>query len=149
MALEIVPAQDVPLPEQARVFSDAFAGYVGGSFAMDSAGLARFICAQGAEVCFSRFVRNAERLCGFGYITRTGDVARVSGMGVVPQARRQGVARKLLLHLIAEAKARGDRLMVFGSNRPKPRRPCLVSKRRFSRANPLMRLAPSGRVSAE
>ena len=104
MALQIVPAHDVQLPEQAVVFNDTFAGYVAGSFAMDSAGLARFIYAQGADLCFTRFVRNAEGLCGFGYITRTGETARVSGMGVVRAARRQGVARKLLLHLIAEAK---------------------------------------------
>jgi hypothetical protein len=39
MACEIIPAHDVPLAEQARIFSQAFAGYVGGSFEMDAAAL--------------------------------------------------------------------------------------------------------------
>ncbi len=51
MSLEIVPAHELSLAEQAQVFTDAFTGYVGGSFAMDAAGLARFLCAQGADLC--------------------------------------------------------------------------------------------------
>ncbi|MEO5719145.1 MAG: GNAT family N-acetyltransferase [Chthoniobacterales bacterium] len=113
MSFEIVPAHDIPLAEQARVFSDAFSGYVGGTFAMDAAGLARFICGQGADLCHSRFVRDADGLCGFGYITRTGDIARLAGMGVIAAARRSGIARRLLAHLLEEAEERADRMMVL------------------------------------
>ncbi len=113
MSFEIIPAHDIPLAVQARVFTDAFSGYAGGSFAMDAAGLARFLCPQGADLCHSRFARNADGLCGFGYVTRIGDVARLAGMGVVPAARRSGVARGLLAHLLEEASARGDRTMVL------------------------------------
>ncbi len=110
---EIIPAHDLPLAEQAATFSDAFEGYIGGSFAMDAAGLGRFLCVQGADLCYSRFARNADGLCGFGYITRVGEIARLAGMGVVASARRTGVARGLLLHLLEEARARRDRMMVL------------------------------------
>jgi hypothetical protein len=55
MAIEIVPADQVSLTEQARLFTEAFTGYVGGSFEMDEAGLARFICAHDADICHTRF----------------------------------------------------------------------------------------------
>lgn len=110
---EIIPAHDLPLAAQAATFTDAFDGYVGGSFAMDAAGLGRFLCLQGADLCYSRFARNAAGLCGFGYITRIGEIARLAGMGVVASARRAGVAQGLLLHLLEEARARRDRRMVL------------------------------------
>ena len=110
---EIIPAHDLPLAEQAATFTEAFEGYIGGSFAMDAAGLARFLRVQGADLCYSVFARNADGLCGFGYITRIGEVARLAGMGVVASARRTGVARGLLLHLLEEARVRRDRLMVL------------------------------------
>jgi GNAT superfamily N-acetyltransferase len=113
MTFEIIPAYDVPLAEQATVFSQAFAGYVGGSFEMDAASLARFIFHQGADICHSRFARTDEGLAGFAYINRTGNISRVGGMGVVPAARRAGVARRLLAHLLEEAQTRGDQAMML------------------------------------
>ncbi len=110
---EIIPAHDLPLAAQAATFTEAFEGYVGGSFAMDAAGLGRFLRVQGADLCYSCFARNAAGLCGFGYITRVGEIARLAGMGVVAAARRTGVARGLLLHLLEEARARRDRMMVL------------------------------------
>jgi GNAT superfamily N-acetyltransferase len=113
MSVEIIPAHSLPLAEQAELFSQAFAGYIGGSFEMDAAGLARFILHQGADLAHSRFARTSQGLAGFGYINRTGDISRVAGMGVVPAARRSGVARRLLAHLLEEARARGDQAMVL------------------------------------
>lgn len=80
---------------------------------MDAGALARFLCAQGADICHSRFARNANGLCGFAYIGRIGKVARLAGMGVVSAARRVGVARQLLRHLLEEAKQRNDGMMVL------------------------------------
>jgi GNAT superfamily N-acetyltransferase len=113
MSFEIIPAHNVPLADQAKIFSRAFAGYVGGSFEMDAADLARFICLQGADICHSRFVRTAQGLAGFAYINRTANVSRVGGMGVVPEARRTGLARRLLAHLLEEAQTRGDQAMIL------------------------------------
>ena len=111
--IEIIPADQLSLREQAGLFTEAFAGYIGGSFEMDSTGLARFLCVQGADLCHSRFARSAGRLCGFGYINCTGGITRIAGMGVLPAVRRTGVARQLLQHLIAEARERSDEAIVL------------------------------------
>jgi GNAT superfamily N-acetyltransferase len=113
MPIEIIPAHEISLAEQARVFTDAFTGYVGGSFAMDAAALARFICSQGADLCYSRLAKSENGLCGFGYIARTGNISRLCGMGVIAAARRTGVGRALLLQLLAEAKTRADCTMML------------------------------------
>jgi GNAT superfamily N-acetyltransferase len=111
--LEIIPAHDVPISEQAKIFTEAFAGYVGGSFEMDAPALSRFIFHQGADICHSRFARTAEGLAGLAYVNRTGNISRVGGMAVVPAARRAGVARQLLTHLLEEARTRGDQAMML------------------------------------
>ena len=113
MTFKIIPAYDVPMAEQAKVFTQAFAGYVAGSFEMDAAGLARFIFHQGADLSFSYFVRTDAGLAGFAYVNRTGNISRVGGMAVVPAARRTGVARRLLAHLLEEAQTRGDQAMML------------------------------------
>jgi ribosomal protein S18 acetylase RimI-like enzyme len=110
---EIIPAHDVPLADQAKIFSRAFAGYVGGSFEMDAAALARFVSLQGADLCYSRFAQTPEGLAGFAYINRTANISRIGGMGIVPEARRAGVARRLLVHLLEEAQERGDQAMML------------------------------------
>jgi ribosomal protein S18 acetylase RimI-like enzyme len=121
MNFEIVPAADLPLGKQANVFNAAFAGYLVLLGKMDAPGLARFLCAQGADLCYSRFVRADETLAGFGYINRTGNIPRLAGMGTVPDFRRTGAAAYLLSQLLEETKARGDAAMVlevFEQNAP-------------------------------
>jgi GNAT superfamily N-acetyltransferase len=113
MSFEIIPAYDVPLAEQAKIFSRAFTGYIGGSFEMDAAGLARFLFHQGADLTHSYFARTTEGLAGFAYINRTGNISRIGGMGIVPAARRSGLARRLLAHLLEEARTRGDQAMML------------------------------------
>jgi ribosomal protein S18 acetylase RimI-like enzyme len=121
MTFELGPAHDVSLIEQATILNKAFAGYLAGWSEMDTAAVARFICAQGADLCYSRFVRTNGALAGFGYINRAGNITRLAAMGTVPEARRTGAASFLLLHLLNEAKARGDEAMileVFEQNLP-------------------------------
>ena len=113
MAITIVPAHEIAFNNQAAVFQAAFEGYVAGSFAMDAATLASFLRSQGIDLCYSRFAADAEGLCGFGYISRVGDVSRLSGMGVIARARRKAVARQILLQLLEEARGRSDRAMVL------------------------------------
>jgi len=129
MNFEIVPAHELALAEQARIFNLAFAGYLAGWSEMDAAALARFLCAQGADLCYSRFVRVSGANVGFGYINRTGNVPRLAAMGTVPAARRTGAAAYLLSQLLEEARTRGDAAMmleVFEQNLP-----ALVLYRRY------------------
>ena len=122
MDFEIVPAHDVPLADQAALFNQAFAGYLAGWMEMDTAALGRFLCAQGADLCYSRIEREKSgAFVSFGYINRTGKISRLAGMGTVPGARRTGAARYLLSQVLDEAKARGDEaimLEVFEQNVP-------------------------------
>jgi ribosomal protein S18 acetylase RimI-like enzyme len=121
MDFEIVPAHELSLAEQADIFNRAFAGYLAGWSEMDAGALARFLCAQGADLCYSRFVRANGALAGFGYINRTGNIPRLAAMGTVSEARRTGAAAHLLSQLLEEAKTRGDAAMmleVFEQNLP-------------------------------
>ena len=58
------------------------------------------------------FLRNGAAVGG-ALIARRGWTSRLAGMAIVPEARRGGVGRAAVLHLLAEAKARGDRTMVL------------------------------------
>jgi len=150
VAFETIPAHDVPLAAQAATLTEAFRGYVGGPVALDATALGRFIHAQGIDLCYSRFTRSAQGLCGFGYITRTGDLSRLAGMGVLVASRRTGVARGLLRHLLDEARARGDRMMVLEVIEQNPPAYTLYEKEGF---RPLARLCGwrrlRGRATAE
>src|SRR4249919_1581989 len=103
MTFEIIPAIDVALDDQATVANAAFAGYVGGWTDMDASALARFLLLQGTDLIYSRFVRTPDGLSGFGYINRTGNILRLSGMALISSARGSGAAAQLLLHLLEEA----------------------------------------------
>jgi ribosomal protein S18 acetylase RimI-like enzyme len=114
MNFEVIPAHEVPLAEQSAVFTDAFTGYVAGSFQMDAGKLAAFISSQGIDLCYSRFSRNREgSLVSFGYINRSANVSRLAGMGTVSAARRSGAALFLVNHLLDESKERGDEAFVL------------------------------------
>jgi ribosomal protein S18 acetylase RimI-like enzyme len=114
LKFKIVPAYDVALADQARVFTDAFAGYVAGSFQFDAPSLAAFLSGHGIDLCYSRFVRDdGGHLVSFGYINRTGNIARLGGMGTIPGARRSGAAALLVSKLLSEAKERRDERMVL------------------------------------
>lgn len=134
MAIEIIPTEELSLSEQAAIFTEAFAGYVGGSFAMDAAGLARFLCAQDADLCHSRFARVGGDLCGFAYINHTLGVTRVGGMGVRPAARRTVVAQRLLEHVAAEAQARRDEAIILEVTEQNPGRTHFIGGLVFARS---------------
>ncbi len=138
MNIEIVPAHDVPLHEQYAASNAAFAGYVAGWASMDASAFARFLCGQGADLWHSRFARVDGELAGFGYISRTGDVARLAGMGVVPAARGSGAANELLAHLLAEARDRRDRTMVLECFEQNPRALALYRRHGFEQIDRLL-----------
>src|SRR5436305_710402 len=113
MKFEIVPAHELSFAEQASVLNRAFAGYLAGWHDMDPETVARFICAQGIDICYSRFAGANGKLVAFGYINRTGNISRLAGMGNVPDARPIRAASSILTHLLGEAQHRGDAAMVL------------------------------------
>lgn len=56
------------------------------------------------------FVRDGAAVGG-ALIARRGWTCRLAGMAIVPEARRTGVGRAAVMHLLGEAKARGDQAM--------------------------------------
>lgn len=58
------------------------------------------------------FVRDGAAVGG-ALIARRGWTTRLAGMAITPDARRGGIGRAAVLHLLAEAKARRDRRMVL------------------------------------
>lgn len=58
------------------------------------------------------FVRGGTAVGG-ALIARRGWTCRLAGMAIVPEARRTGVGRAAVAHLLGEAKARGDRAMLL------------------------------------
>lgn len=121
MSFEIIPAANLPLSEQAAVVNAAFAGYVGGWTDLNAEGLARFLCLQGVDLFYSRFVRANGLIAGFGYVNRTGRILRLGAMALLPEARGTGAAAFLLDHLCAEGKNRGDEAMVLEVIEQNPR----------------------------
>lgn len=113
MRFELLPAHEISLKEQAETFNRAFAGYLAGWSDVDVAGLSGLVCAQSVDLCYSRFARMDGALAGFAYVSRTGNVSRLAGMGVVPEARRAGTAAFLVSQLLSEAKSRSDAAMVL------------------------------------
>lgn len=128
---EIVPAAELPLAEQASIANQAFAGYVAGWNDLGAATLARFLLVQGADLFYSRFIRNMDGLLGFGYINRTGNIVRLTGMGIIPAARGSGAAGDLLRHLFGEAKERGDEAMMLEVIEQNPRAVALYRRHDF------------------
>jgi ribosomal protein S18 acetylase RimI-like enzyme len=131
MNFEIVPAHALSLSEQAEVANKAFAGYVGGWTDLDAETLARFLTMQGSDLLYSRFIRLNSELVGFGYINRTANILRLSGMGVVPEARGSGAARMLLEKLLEEGEHRGDEAMVLEVIEQNPRAQALYRRHGF------------------
>jgi ribosomal protein S18 acetylase RimI-like enzyme len=58
------------------------------------------------------FVRG-DTAVGGALIARRGWTCRLAGMAIVPEVRRTGVGRAAVVHLLGEAKARGDRAMLL------------------------------------
>ena len=131
MQFEIVPAYELSLAEQAAVANKAFAGYIGGWTDLDASTLARFLTLQGSDLLYSRFVRSDAGLVGFGYINRTANILRLSGMGIVPEARGSGAARALIEKLFAEADERGDEAMLLEVIEQNPRAVSLYRRHSF------------------
>ena len=112
MKLEFPAMVDYGLERAAEVLSRAFEDYFV-RIAVTAAGLLHAARTDSVDLTLSRmFVRDGTAVGG-ALIARRGWTARLAGMAITPEARRTGVGRAAVLHLLEEAKARGDRSMVL------------------------------------
>jgi ribosomal protein S18 acetylase RimI-like enzyme len=112
MKLLLKPAVDYRFSELAEILNRSFVDYFI-KIEMDGPTLAQLTRYEGTDLTASRLIFQADHLVGCALIGRRGWTSRLAAMGLVPEARRQGVGRWALQQLIAEAKARDEREMVL------------------------------------
>lgn len=100
------------LDRSADVLTRGFADYYV-AIPFSSAALLQLARTDSVDFAASRIVLRDGTPAGAALIARRGWTSRLAGMSLLPDARRQGIGRALVMHLLAEAKARGERAMVL------------------------------------
>jgi ribosomal protein S18 acetylase RimI-like enzyme len=120
VAPEISSALHLPLDRLAEGFAACFAGYVV-PISADARAFELRLRTEHVHLADSLVVVQEGRVMALCLIARRGDRSRVAAMGVVPELRRGGMGRALMLRALDEARSRGDRsllLEVIESNAP-------------------------------
>jgi ribosomal protein S18 acetylase RimI-like enzyme len=112
MNLEFPSLVDYGLERAADVLARAFKDYFV-RIPFNVAVLLNAARTDSVDLAASRMFLRDGTAVGGALIARRGWTARLAGMAITPEARRTGVGRAAVLHLLAEAKARGDRSMVL------------------------------------
>lgn len=112
MKLEFPSIVDYGLDRAAETLTRAFADYFV-SIVFDARTLLQATRVDSVDLASSCiFVRDG-KAAGGALIARRGWTSRLAGMAIVPEARRSGVGRAVMHHLLGEAKTRRDRHMVL------------------------------------
>jgi ribosomal protein S18 acetylase RimI-like enzyme len=112
MRIEFVSVVDFGLERAADVLTRGFADYFV-ALPFSASALLQLARTDSVDLAASRVVLRDGAAAGVALIARRGWTSRLAGMSLVPEARRQGIGRVLVTHLLAEAKARGERAMVL------------------------------------
>ncbi len=94
----------------ANLFTRAFEGYVGGEVSLSAESVQHFIASQGINLVLSQIVLSEGEAIALAFVARRGWTSRLATMGVVPKAQHQGLGTVFMKQLIAQAKARADRV---------------------------------------
>jgi ribosomal protein S18 acetylase RimI-like enzyme len=103
---ELRPASEFELGQLARLFTAAYEGYYV-PFAIDEATLRFMVDAYQLDLGASRVALRDGDPIGIANLGVRGDRGWIGGIGVVPAARRHGVARALMEAVLGEARRRG------------------------------------------
>ena len=106
MNIELRSASSLSRGERVDLFNAAYADYFI-PFRLDDAALDAMTTNFDLDVDASRVAIDDGERVGFGNLGLRGDQAWIGGVGVVPHARRQGIAEGLMRALHDEAAARG------------------------------------------
>ncbi|HEY0943987.1 MAG TPA: GNAT family N-acetyltransferase [Opitutaceae bacterium] len=112
MKLSFLSLAEYGLERAADVLTRGFADYFV-RIPFSAAALLQLARTDSVDLSESRVVLREGAAVGAALIARRGWTSRLAGMSLVPEARRQGVGRATILHLLAEAEARGERAMVL------------------------------------
>lgn len=100
------------LEAAAALATNSFAGYFV-PVSMPAAGLLAMIRQDSVDPALSRVLVVDGQPAGVALVARRGWTSRLAAMAILPAARAQGVGRAAMQRLLAEAKARGDRVMIL------------------------------------
>ncbi|MEP7290900.1 MAG: GNAT family N-acetyltransferase [Chloroflexota bacterium] len=106
--MELKPAHTLTVEQLAKLFNEAFAGYIGGNVQFTAAALARFLARDAVDLDLSQVFMRDDQAIGFGYVARHGWTSRLAAFGVVPAAAGAGVGKAAMRAMIEQARARGD-----------------------------------------
>lgn len=112
MNLEFPSMLDFGLKASAQVLARGFEDYFV-KIPFDVAMLLKLARGDSVDLSVSRIVVRDGSALGAALIARRGWTNRLAAMAIVPEARRSGLGRSIVIQLLAEAKARGDRAMVL------------------------------------
>ena len=103
---------DHGLDRTAELASQGFADYWV-PLTLSGASLLAMTRQDSVDLAASRIMLDQDRPVGVALIARRGWTSRLAAMAVIPEARGQGVGAACVLHLLAEARARGERAMTL------------------------------------
>lgn len=110
--LEFPSMLDFGLKASAEVLARGFEDYFV-KIPFNVAMLLNLVRGDSVDLSVSRIVMRDGVAAGGALIARRGWTNRLAAMAIVPEARRSGLGRSIVLQLLTEAKARGDRSMVL------------------------------------
>jgi len=103
---------DHGIDRTAELASQGFADYWV-PLTLSGAGLLSMVRQDSVDLAASRIILDRDRPVGVALIARRGWTSRLAAMAVIPEARGLGVGGACVLHLLAEARARGERAMTL------------------------------------
>ena len=103
---------DYGLEQSADVLARAFADYFV-RIPFDVPMLFSLSRTDSVDLGHSRVALRDDTAVGAALIARRGWTCRLAAMAILPEARRSGVGRAIVLQLLDEARSRGDRAMVL------------------------------------
>jgi GNAT superfamily N-acetyltransferase len=112
MSLEFQPLAHYGFDRAAEVLSRGFEDYLV-KIASSSVLLLHLARSDSVDLAASRIIIRDGHPLGAALVARRGWTCRLAGMALVREARGQGVGRATMMHLLEEAKARGERHMVL------------------------------------
>lgn len=104
--ISIKPAADVPRHDFVKALNEAYRDYyVPIQLGLDS--FADLVLRESVDLSLSAAAVNGSQVVGMGLLGVRGSHAWIGGMGVIPDYRRQGIARRLMRFLIEGVHQRG------------------------------------------
>lgn len=110
--MELHPALKLDYNALAALFVRAFEGYAV-PMTMDAASLEAKARVEAIDLAASALVVLQGELAGLVLVSRRGRSARIAAMGLVRDARAQGLGGRALAQVIAGCRARGDRTLAL------------------------------------